>query len=261
MPKTALITGGSSGLGLALARELSEQGYTVALLARDRDRLERAAETIRNMGWAVEGFQCDIRDEAGLERVGQEIKNHFGKIDFLVLNAGTVTPRLLEDFKSGEELKADLETNLWGTILCSKVFLPLLATGGGLLMISSGFGLVGPAGYSVYAASKAGMISFAESLRRELLHRNIAVHVACPGDMLTPQYDQELADSPAWMRKKAPRGLLSPETAARRILKKCSRGRFLIVINPEVFFLQLVTRLLPRRLRDRLIDRVLPRPG
>ena len=128
-------------------------------------------------------------------------------------------------------------------------------------MISSGFGLVGPAGYAVYAASKAGMIAFAESLRREILHRSIAVHVACPGDMLTPQYEKELADSPAWMRKKAPRGLLSPETAARRILKKCSRGRFLIVINPEVFILQLVTRLLPRRLRDSLLDRVLPRPG
>ncbi len=261
MPKTALITGGSSGLGLALALELSGRGYSVALLARRRDCLERAVEAVRNAGGAAEGFACDIRDEAGLRRVALEIKERFGALDFLILNAGTVTPGLVEDFKSGTDLTVDLETNLRGTILCAHVFLSLVAPGGRLLIISSGFGLVGPAGYAVYAASKAGIVAFAESLRRELLHRDIAVSVACPGDMLTPQYAQELSDQPAWMRKKAPRGLLSPETAARRILKKCSRGRFLIVINPEVHLLQLVTRLLPRGLRDRLIDRILPRPG
>jgi 3-dehydrosphinganine reductase len=261
MRKTALVTGGSSGLGLALARELSRRGYGVILLARDPVRLDRAVEAIRSAGGAAEGFQCDIRDETGLRRVGAEIRERFGAIDFLALNAGVVTPGLLEDFRSGAELKRDLETNLWGTILCSYVFLPLLAPGSCLLMISSGFGLVGPAGYAVYAASKAGMINFAESLRRELLRRRIFVHVACPGDMLTPQYDRELAGQPAWMRKKAPRGLLSPEEAALRILKKCERGRFLIVINPEVHLLQILTRVLPRGLRDRLLDRVLPRPG
>ncbi|MCE5269833.1 SDR family NAD(P)-dependent oxidoreductase [bacterium] len=261
MPKTALITGGSSGLGLALARELSGRGYAVLLLARDRDRLDRAVETIRSAGGAAEGFQCDIRDETALRRVEAEVRERSGAVDFLVLNAGVVTPGLLQDFRSGTELKKDLETNLWGTILCSHVFLPLLAPGSRLLMVSSGFGLVGPAGYAVYAASKAGMIAFAESLRREFLHRDIAVHVACPGDMLTPQYTRELADQPAWMKEKSPRGLLTPEEAARRILKQCGRGRFLIVINPEVHLLQFLTRLLPRALRDRLLDRVLPRPG
>jgi len=260
MSRTALITGGSSGLGFELAKNLAEKGFTTIIIARNREKLDRAVKEMGSSGHDVSGFQCDITDEDRLGEVFREVKERFGRIDFLVLNAGVVTCKLLADFKNSEELKRDLKINLWGTILSTYVFLPLLNPGARILMISSGFGLMGPAGYSVYAASKAGMINFAESLRRELLHKKISVHVACPGDMDTPQYHEEHRTMPAWMKQDAPRGMMHPKKAAEKILKKCTGNRLLVIINFEILGLILFTRLLPRKLRDAILDRMFPLP-
>jgi short-subunit dehydrogenase len=119
---------------------------------------------------------------------------------------------------------------------------------------------MGPAGCSVYAASKAGVINFAESLRRELLRHHITVHVACPGDMETPQFFEEHRAMPEWMKQPAPRGMMPPRVAAQKILKKCRGRRFLIIINGEILALILLTKLTPRWFRDYMIDRMFPLP-
>ena len=195
-----------------------------------------------------------------LREVFGEVSDRYAKIDFLILNAGVVTCKLLSDFKNSKELKHDLDINLFGTIVSAHVFLPLLIPGSRILMISSGFGLMGPAGYTVYAASKAGMINFAESLRRELLYKKIAVYVACPGDMDTPQFHEEHRTMPEWLKQGAPRGMMHPKIAAEKILKKCNGKRFLIIINFEIFALILLTKLTPRRIRDFMIDTMFPLP-
>ena len=260
MTKIALITGGSSGLGFELAKNLAGQGYTPILLARNREKIDRAVSDISSSGHEAIGFPCDITDEIRLREVCAEVQERFGYIDFLILNAGVVTCKLLCDYASAEELKRDLEIDLWGTILSAHVFLPLLDPGAKILMISSGFGLMGAAGYSVYAAAKAGMINFAESLRRELLHRKVSVYVACPGDMDTPQYHEEQRTMPEWMKQEAPRGMMHPAVAAGKILKKCSGRRFLIIINGEIMALMLLTKLTPRWFRDAMLDRMFPIP-
>jgi 3-dehydrosphinganine reductase len=261
MPKTALITGGSSGLGFEMARNLAGKKYDVIILARNEEKIEKAIDLIRDEGHSVSGFQCDITDEVRLREVYEEIRERFGKIDFLILNAGVVTPKLLGDFDNIQDLKRDLEINLWGTILSSHVFLPLLIPGSRILMISSGFGLMGPAGYTIYAASKAGMINFAESLRRELLNKRISVHVACPGDMDTPQLHEEHRSMPEWLKRGgSPRGWMNPEAAAEKILNKCKGNKFLIVINSEILWLILLTKLTPRIIRDAILDRMFPLP-
>ena len=128
-------------------------------------------------------------------------------------------------------------------------------------MTSSGFGLMGAAGYSMYCAAKAGVVNFGESLRRELLCKKIAVYVACPGDMDTPQFRNEVANQPAWMKQSSPRKVVPVEWAAKKILSQCKgHKKYLIVTGSDVKLLAIASKLLPRKWKDSLIDGMLPRP-
>jgi hypothetical protein len=164
------------------------------------------------------------------------------------------------DPEFSNELRHDLDINLWGTILSAYIFLPLVSPGGKILMISSAFGLMGPAAYTVYSASKAGIINFAESLRRELLCKNISVHVACPGDIDTPQLHEEHKHMPEWFKQDDPRSMMPPDVAAKKILNRCFKNKFLIIISLDIFSLIMLNKLLPRKLRDYLLDKMFPIP-
>ena len=260
--KTALITGGSSGLGLEMAKILACSGYVPLLLARRGAQIDAATNMIRESGREAFGFEADVTDPKSLERVAQEAGNRFGKIDFLVLNAGVVHVKLLADYTDFDEMKQDLEVNLWGTILSARIFTPLMESGSKILIVSSGFGLMGAAGYSIYCAAKAGLVNFAEALRRELLSKGVSVQVACPGDMDTPQYRREKESMPGWMRNgnSARPSVLHPRTAASRILKQCRGKRFFVHSDFEIGSLALLARIFPRRLRDRILDGMFPRP-
>lgn len=261
MKKTALITGGSSGLGLSLAKRLGSAGFDIIILARNGDRIGAAIRDLKAAGIHAEGHVCDISDERQLLEVSASIKARHEKLDFLVLNAGVVTTRLLKDYTGPEEIRKDLEINLLGVILSAYFFSPLLRRGSKILMVSSGFGLMGAAGYSVYCAAKAGVVNFAESLRREQLSAGINVYVACPGDMDTPQLEYELKRQPAWMKQDSPRKVLPVDLAAGRILKRCRGSRRTIVLSSfDVTLLSIATKVLPRALRDLILDSALPRP-
>ena len=259
----ALITGGSSGLGLEMARRLRAQGYALLLLARDRDKLARVrAELCADGGTApVETLSCDLADEAQVERAFVEVRSRCARIDLLVLNAGVASIDLIEDYTALPALTAGLRANLLGTVACTYLALPLMHAGGRILYVSSGFAFVGPAGYVPYATAKAGINIFADGMRRELLRRRISVHVACPGDIDTPMYRHELQTMPDWIRAKMGRGKPMPaDAAARYILDRCFRGRYMIVPSADVRLLIAIQSLLPRWLSMRLIDRILPLP-
>ncbi|MGZ4048726.1 MAG: SDR family NAD(P)-dependent oxidoreductase, partial [Bacteroidia bacterium] len=190
-----------------------------------------------------------------------QVKAEYKQIDYLVLNAGVVTTKLLSDYKNTAEIKKDLEIDLWGTILSAYQFIPLLPAGSKVLMISSGFGLMGAAGYSMYCAAKAGIVNFGESLRRELLNKKINVYTACPGDMDTPQFHEEVKNAPAWMNKKTPRKLMKTELVASKILKQAKGSKkYLIVPSGDVNMLVVLSKILPRKFRDSLLDGMFPRP-
>lgn len=260
--KYALITGGSSGLGFAFAKNLAEKGYVPILIARRKNKLDEAVDNIKKTGFDVYGFQGDITSQEDLTSISEIIKGQFGKIEFLVLNAGVVNVSLLADYDDYEKMKEDIEIDLWGTILSTRIFMPLLTSGSKILMISSAFGLIGGAGYSTYCAAKAGIVNFAEAIRRELLCKDIAVYVACPADIDTPQYAEERKNMPEWMSKglSARHSLLSPQKAAEKILNKCKGRRFLITINSEVFLLRMLSKILPGRIVTSILDSSLPRP-
>jgi 3-dehydrosphinganine reductase len=261
MTKIALITGGSSGLGFSFARHLGDNGYRILIVSRNKERAEKAVEDLCILKISAENILCDVTNEAQVRNAAEVVRLKYGNIDFLILNAGEVSPKLLCDYKDVVELKKDLEVDLWGTIQCAYFFTPLLKEGSKLLMTSSGFGIVGAAGYSIYCAAKAGVVNFAESLRRELLFRKIAVYVSCPGDMDTPQLHYELANQPEWMKQNSPRRTMNVDLAAKKILEKCKGyGRFKILIGQDVKLLAFATRMLPGIWRDKLIDGMLPRP-
>lgn len=185
--------GGSSGLGFAMAQKLAERGYVPLLIARGKDKMDEAVKTLTERGFEAEGFRGDVTSLEDLNNIFEIIKGRYEKIDFLILNAGVVHVHLLSDYTDYGEMKEDIEIDLWGTILPTRIFMPLLRSGSQILMISSALGLIGAAGYAPYCAAKAGVINFAEALRRELLCKGISVYVACPADIDTPQYAEEHA--------------------------------------------------------------------
>src|SRR5450432_309969 len=98
MKKVALITGGSSGLGYALAELLGKQDYSVIILARNQEKITKAVASLTALNITAKGISCDITDEAGLQKTFDQVKSEYGKIDYLVLNAGVVTTKLLADY-------------------------------------------------------------------------------------------------------------------------------------------------------------------
>jgi NAD(P)-dependent dehydrogenase (short-subunit alcohol dehydrogenase family) len=261
IPSTALITGGASGLGRAFCLRLASRGIHVVVVDIDAKAGERVVDTVRSRGGSAELCVADVTDQGALKESAEGVRAKRGTLDWLVLCAGDVHVGAVADLADTTGIHRDIEVDLWGTVLCCHVFLPLLARGACVLLISSGFGLMGAAGYAAYCGAKAGVIAFGDALRRELLFRNVRVHVACPGDTDTPMLRRELAEQPEWMKVRSARFAVSaPDAMARRILRRCGGKRFLITVNPEIRFTALVRRYLPELLRNALLDRMFPRP-
>lgn len=177
LPRTAVITGASSGIGAATARALHAEGYRVALLARRADRIEALAA---ELGEGALAIQADVTDRDALVTAARRVKDELGGADVLVNNAGTM---LLGPFSSEQrdDYRNMIEVNLLGAITTTEVFLDQLKNGGGdLINISSVAGRTARAGNGVYAATKWGMNGWSESLRQELLP-NVRVTLIEPG--------------------------------------------------------------------------------
>jgi len=259
--RVALITGGSRGLGLALAHALARDGCVPLLIARSQTALDVAVAALRTHQPATRGFCADVRDDAALAAIARTVRQQYSGIDLLVNNAGVVFPG--EFLRQNlADVHAQLETNLWGSIAATRILGPLVRSGGAILFVSSGFGLIGVAGYAAYCASKAGLLSFADALARELRPRNVRVHVALPADIDTPGFRDELRQAPAWLRRARARGAArSADVVAARILAGCRRGRPLVFPQWHVRMLHWFDRYAPRPLRAWALDRLFPGPG
>ncbi len=266
MARVALVTGGSSGLGFEIASELYAQGFDIVLLARDGDKLETAKRLMQGRHGAgndavIHTRCCDVSDDAQLRLVMHELRESFARIDYLVLSAGMTTVDLLEEHRSLAEVQEPIHVNLLGAMAVCYLARCMLGAHSRVLFVSSGFGLVGAAGYAPYCASKGGLNAFADALRRELARDHIHVHVVCPGDIDTPMYRREIEIMPTWMRGDSARAKpMSPQVAARRVLRACAKNRYMITISADVKLLLWVRKLLPRAIADKVIDKVLPSP-
>ena len=266
--KVVLITGGSRGLGLVLARHVCARGGYVAIIARDPDELLRAKTDLVPRGGKVLTVECDLLDAGQIQSAVRKIIDHFGKIDVLINNAGIIEVGPLEHM-TPEDFERAMRLHFWAPFaLISQIVPEMRIWGGGRIVnISSVGGKVAVPHLAPYSASKFALTGLSDALRAELARDNIYVTTVAPGMMRTGshvnarfrgKHDSEFA----WFAASAGAPLLSmnADRAARKILAACRRGqpsltitfaaRVQIVANalfPNLtgYTMQLVNRFLP----------------
>lgn len=188
MTKVALVTGGSRGIGLAIADALLNRGDSVAITGTSREGVERAAGTLA--GKAGEGrvlpVVCDVRDAAAVEAAVTSIVARFGGLDVLVNNAGIGVGAPVADL-AHDDWRRIIDTNLTGVFNCCKTAIPHFRRRGGgwIISISSLASKNAFAGAAAYCASKAALNAFSEALMQEVRHENIRVSYVLPGSVAT----------------------------------------------------------------------------
>lgn len=200
--RIALVTGGSRGIGEAIARLLADRGAEVIIAARGLERARQVASEIAGAGGAASALELDVADREAVDRIVGGVVKERGRVDLLVNNAGITRDNLALRMKPGD-WDAVLDTNLRGAFQVSRAVMASMVRQrfGRIVFVSSVVGQMGNAGQANYAASKAGMIGLAMSLARELASRSITVNAVAPGyietDMtrqLTPEQQAKLTD-------------------------------------------------------------------
>lgn len=180
--RIALVTGASQGIGRACALELAKAGATVALAARNVDKLAEVAAEITAAGGAAHAFALDVASEESIKACGKAVIEQFGAVHILVNNAG-ITRDMLSMRMKRKDWDDVLTTNLTGAFLMTQAVMSSMVKGryGRIINVASVVGEMGQAGQANYAASKAGLIGLTKSLARELASRTITVNAVAPG--------------------------------------------------------------------------------
>ena len=210
--KVAVITGGSSGMALASAKRFVEEGAYVFITGRRQEALDEAVKLI---GRNVTGVRGDMANLEDLDRLFDTVKREKGKIDILYASAGTGESVPLGEITE-QHFDAAFDLNVRGTLFTVQKALPLFNDGGSILMTGSNASVKGFPGFSVYAASKAALRSFARTWLNELKDRNIRVNVLVPGQVATPILEQVLTkEAKEMFESLIPRGKMGrPEEIA-----------------------------------------------
>ncbi|AKA06622.1 SDR family NAD(P)-dependent oxidoreductase [Streptomyces noursei] len=190
--KTALITGASTGIGLAMARRFAAEGATVYLTGRRKAELEAAVEQV---GDRAIGIRSDVSQLDDLDRLFTEITERSGQLDIVVANAGVGDFGPLGEITE-ESYDRTTAINLKGTVFTVQKALPLLSAGASVILLSSSAALRGAPGLGVYAATKAAIRSLARTWAAELADRGIRVNALTPGPVTTPGADELRAAFP-----------------------------------------------------------------
>ncbi len=251
--KRAYITGGSSGIGFALAKALLPYGIELLLIARNRGKLEAAAkelgESRKGAAAAVNILSVDIGQREGAARLLPEAIRRFGAPDLLINCAGTAYPNYFEEIPY-QRFRETIDINIAGMWNVTQFILPHMEKGSRIVNVSSVAGLVGTFGYTAYSASKFAVIGFSESLRNELSQRGIGVSVLCPPDTKTAQLEEEERSKPP--ETKAISGnapALEAEAVARALIRGLRRGTFIIIPGFQGKLVYYLHRFMPGLLR------------
>jgi 3-dehydrosphinganine reductase len=227
--KHVVVTGGSSGIGLAFAQRVAEAGAAVTLVARRKTLLEEAKRAIeaRSPGATVRLVELDIANEDAVGTAMDKLVKE-RSVDMLVNNAGVVMPGRFLELPS-QEFRQMMDINFFGTVYMSKALLPAFAShrSGHVLNVSSLAGVMGIYGYTAYAASKFALVGFSQALRAEMWPHGVKVSICLPPDTDTPQLAQENQFKPA--ETKAIAGTvktLPADTVAAAMADGMAKGSF-----------------------------------
>jgi NAD(P)-dependent dehydrogenase (short-subunit alcohol dehydrogenase family) len=266
--KTALITGGSRGLGLALAREFAARGARVAICGRDPESLERARASLARAGGEVVALPCDVTDQNSVQSLVEEVRRRLGPLDILINNAGVIEVGPAETMSLADFEEA-MGTNFWGMVYPTLAVLPEMRERrtGRIVNITSIGGKLGIPHLLPYSASKFAAVGFSQGLRTEVAADGIKVVTVVPGLMRTGSprnaiFRGQHRSEYAWfsISDSLPGLSVSAESAARRIVEACRRGDAEVLFpittriaavagaiapNATIGVLELVDRLLP----------------
>ena len=189
--KTAIVTGGASNIGKAIAEGFAAEGANVIIADVDRAQAVRVADELRSRGAGDALFvEADVTDAAQIEQMAAKTIEHFGQVDILVNNAGWTANGLFLD-KPVSDFEREIAINLWGPINCIRAVAPAMIERnyGKIITIGSDAGRVGEYQEAVYSACKGGVIALSKALARELGKYNLNVNVVCPGLTLPESSD------------------------------------------------------------------------
>ena len=194
--KTAVVTGGSRGIGLAIARELARSGCRVVIAGRDPQVLEAAIAQFKAEGLSTSAKLCDISDSNQVHEFFHAVRERIGSLDFLINNAGAAHALANVDKIPPDEFRRVIDVNLVGTFLCCRAAIPFMNAGGMIVNNLSVAAHQPFAGMSAYSASKAGALAFTNTLREELRGRGIRVLALIPGAVDTDIWQQFWPEAP-----------------------------------------------------------------
>lgn len=266
----AILTGGSSGIGLATAQRLVLAGMHVSLIARDPNKLAAARSQLesvrRTETQSIHGFTADVSDRSQAEAAIQGAISALGPPRLLITCAGIAHPGYFQELPI-EIFERTMAINYFGTLYCIRAALPAMAVQkqGALVLVSSGAGLIGLYGYTPYSPSKFALRGLAESLRGELKPSGIGVSIVYPPDTDTPQLAEENKTKPEETKRiTATADTWTADGVAQEILRGVQRGQFAITPGTEMTVLNRLHSLMAPGLNwyfDRLVAQVGDRPS
>lgn len=233
--RCVLITGGSSGIGLAIAKNLAKEGAHLMLLARNEARLKSAEATLAaekiDPGQRITTFSVDVRDHATVEKTVEHIESQIGPLDYLINSAGVTHPGYFQELDL-DIFRLMMDVNYLGTVNVTRAVIPgmIERRSGHIVNISSIAGFLGVFGYTAYGASKYAVRGFSDVLRAEMKPHGIRVSVVFPPDTQTPQLEYENQFKPH--ETKALSGnssVLPPEEVARVTVNGILKNKYVIL--------------------------------
>src|SRR5919206_4852871 len=269
--KTVLITGGSRGLGLVLARVLAREGARLAICARDAAELEGARADLAARGADVLAVPCDMTERAQVEKLVNDVRAHFGRIDVLINNAGVIQVGPI-DVMTLEDYEQAMRTHYWGPLYAILAVLPEMRSRGEgrIVNISSVGGKISVPHLLPYSASKFALTGLSEGLRAALAKDGVYVTTVCPGLMRTgsprnASFKGQHRAEYAWFSISDSLPLVSMDArrAARQIVAACRRGDAEVILSLPAKVAAVGYALLPGPTSAllALVHRLLPGPG
>jgi len=272
--KTVVITGGSRGLGLVMARQFAKEGANVAICARDADELIRAEADLLQYGTDILAITCDLTRKPDIDAFITTVEQQLGPIDVLVNNAGVISVSPYEN-TTEEDFKLAMDSNFWAAYRTVEAVLPGMRDRARtqpcrIVNITSIGGKVAIPHMAPYSASKFALVGYSEGIRAELLKDGILVTTVCPGLIRTGSPRHAIIKGQnekeyAWFKiaDALPLLTVSAEECARQVLDACRIGRAQIVVSLPAKMLTALHSLKPGLFMDTLsvVKRLLPAPG